>query len=141
MIVLDTNIISEPNKRLPAQQVVDWLNSQQAPALFTTTINVAELRFGIERLPYGKKKTVLWAALDFTLGRLCANRILSFDLPAAEELARIDTQCEATGKKIGLADAQIAAVAKVNGFAVATRDATPFELAGVTVIDPWKWPQ
>ncbi len=138
MIVLDTNVISEPNKRLPAQQVLDWLNYQQAPALFTTTINLAELRFGIERLTDGKKKTALWAALEFTLGRLCANRILSFDLPSAEELARINARCEAIGKKIGLADAQIAAVAKVNGFAVATRDTTPFELAGVTVIDPWQ---
>lgn len=139
MIVLDTNVISEPNKPIPSQGVIEWLNDQQAPALFTTTINVAELRFGIERLPDGKRKSALWSALDFTLGRLCANRILPFDLPAAEELARINAQCEAKAKKIGLADAQVAAVAKINGFSVATRDATPFELAGVTVINPWRW--
>ncbi len=125
-------------RRNPARSVTDWLNAQPAQVLFTTSINVAELRFGIERLPDGKRKSVLWTVLDFTLGRLCGTRILPFDLSAAEELARIQAIIEAGGNKIGVADGQIAAVAKINGFFVATRDTTPFELAGVNVIDPWQ---
>ena len=122
----------------PTRSVIDWLNEQPAQALFTTSINVAELRFGIERLPAGKRKLVLWTTLDFALGRLCGTRILPFDVPAAEELARIQATLEAGGNTIGIADGQIAAVAKNNGFFVATRDTTPFELAGVNVIDPWQ---
>ena len=137
MIILDTNVISEPMRKKPDPNVINWLNQQTAHGLFVTTINIAELRFGIERLPEGKRKAALWAALEFTMSQLFATRILTFDLAAAEESARIAARAEATGKPIGLADGQIAAIARVHGFIIATRDTTPFENAGVEVINPW----
>lgn len=137
MIILDTNVISEPIRPEPDTQVVNWLNRQHDGALCTTTVNVMELRFGLERLPDGKRKADLRTALDFTLSRLVGSRILPFDLAAADEAARIAALTEATGRKTGVADGQIAAIAIIRGFAIATRDTGPFQVAGVAVIDPW----
>ncbi|TVP77046.1 type II toxin-antitoxin system VapC family toxin [Thioalkalivibrio sp.] len=138
MIVLDTNVISEPIRRAPDGAVVEWLNGQKDTALFTTSITVMELRFGLARLPEGKRKADLWAVLDFTLSRLVGPRILPFDTAAAIEAARIAALAEAAGTPMGQADGQIAAIARTHGFAVATRDADPFQRAGLTVINPWK---
>jgi hypothetical protein len=137
VIVLDTNVISEPMRSRPDAAVVAWLNGQSDTALFTTSVSVMELRFGLERLPEGKRKTGLWEVLDFTLSRLVGPRILPFDVPAATEAARISAVAEAAGTAIGQADAQIAAIARSHGFAIATRDVAPFETAGLTVINPW----
>lgn len=137
MIVLDTNVISEPMRPRPDAAVIAWLNGQTDIALFTTSITVMELRFGIARLPEGKRKEGLWEVLDFTLSRLIGPRILSFDVPAAHEAARIAAETERGGTPIGQADAQIAAITRAHGFAIATRDAAPFETAGLTVINPW----
>jgi predicted nucleic acid-binding protein len=97
-----------------------------------------ELRFGLERLPEGRRKADLWAVLDFTLSRLIGPRVLPFDLAAAAEAARIAAMAEAEGTPIGQADAQIAAIARSHGFAIATRDVAPFRRAGLTVINPWE---
>ncbi|UWQ77425.1 MULTISPECIES: type II toxin-antitoxin system VapC family toxin [Roseobacteraceae] len=137
MIILDTNVISQPMKAQPNPNVVEWLNEQHEEALFTTTVNIMELRFGIEKLPDGKRKLGLWSALDFTLSRLIGPRVFPLDLAAAEEAARIAAMNEAAGKKTGTADGLIAAIAKSRGFAVATRDVGPFKDSGVEVINPW----
>ncbi|MCV0423993.1 MAG: type II toxin-antitoxin system VapC family toxin [Roseibium sp.] len=139
MIILDTNVISEPMRPEPEASAVEWLNEQHNRALYTTTVNVMELRFGLERLPDGKRKDDLWKALEFTLSRLVGPRILPFDLAAADEAARIAAMTEAAGKKTGAADGQIAAIAKTRGFAVATRDVDPFKDAGVEIINPWNF--
>jgi predicted nucleic acid-binding protein len=121
----------------PDVNVVRWLNEQTATALFTTSVTVMELRLGLEPLPDGKRKTGLWEALDFTLLRLVGPRILPFDAAAATEAARISAEAEASGTTITEADAQIAAITRVHGFAIATRDTAPFQAAGLAVINPW----
>lgn len=137
MIVLDTNVISEPMRSHPAAGVVAWLNEQADTALFTTSVCVMELHFGLERLPDGKRKAVLREVLDFTLSRLFGPRILSLDVSAATHAARIAAAAERAGTPIGQADAQIAGIARAHGFVIATRDAAPFHRAGLTVINPW----
>ena len=137
MIVLDTNVLSEPIRPAPAETVTAWLNRQRGPAFFTTAVNIVELHTGLEMLPDGKRKTKLWAALDFTLSTLVSARILPLDPPAAREAARIAAAAERAGRKTGMADGLIAAIAKTRGYAVATRDVDPFRDAGVTVINPW----
>ena len=137
MIILDTNVISEPMRGAPDPAVIAWLNGQVDAALFTTSITVMELRFGIGRLPEGRRKADLWDVVDFSLSRLVGPRILAFDMPAAAMAARIVAEAEASGAPIGQADAQIAAIASTHGFAVATRYVTPFQKAGLAVINPW----
>ena len=137
MIVLDTSVVSEVMRAEPDASVRSWLNGQTAATLYLTSISLAELRFGIERLPDGRRKLALWEMLDFTLSRLFGPRLLPFDKAAAEAAGRIAAQVEANGTRIGVADGQIAAIAVDRGFVVATRDWRPFQAAGVGVIDPW----
>ena len=96
----------------------------------------------LQRLPDGKRKADLRTELDFTLSRLVGSRILPFDLAAAR-LPGIAALTEATGRKTSIADGQIAAIAITRGGAIATRGNSPFQDAGVAVIDPWadrRWP-
>jgi len=139
VIVLDTNVMSEPMRSRPEPAAVAWLNGQSDTALFTTSVTVMELRCGLERLPEGKRKTDLWEVLDFTLSRLVGPRILPFDVAAATEAARISAVAEAAGTSIAQADAQIAAIARSHGFAIATRDTAPFQTAGLVVINPCEY--
>ncbi len=138
MIILDTNVLSDPMKEKPSHAVIGWLNALHSAQFYTTTITIFEVRYGIELLPDGKRKAALWKGFDFTLGRLCGNRILPFDLAAAEALATMQTEAKAYDVK--LADAQIAAIAKTHGFSVATRDVKPFQFLGVSVLNPWDHP-
>jgi len=137
MIVLDTNVVSEPLKRAADPAVLSWLDQQDIETLFLTTISLAELRYGVSALPEGRRKDGLRAALEGRIIDLFGPRILSFDLAAADAYALIRARAKTAGKAIAAADGYIAATAAARGFMVATRDTAPFEGAGVPVINPW----
>ncbi len=137
MIVLDTNVISEPLKSMPEPKVMAWLDDQADETLFITAIGRAELRFGVLKLPDGKRKNALAAQIEQVLD-LFKNRTLDFDIAASDKLAEIAARCEKTGKPAVAPDAYIAACAAARGFAVATRNVRHFEPTGVRVINPWK---
>ena len=138
MIILDTNVISEVMKSNPEQAVAEWLDTQNLRSLYVTSINVMELRYGVQKLPEGKRKKALWEVLEFTLNKLFAGRELSFDLKAAEATATIAAETFQRGMNLGTADLQIAGIALAHGFDVASRDALPFVESGVTLSDPWQ---
>jgi predicted nucleic acid-binding protein len=119
MIVLDTNVVSEPLRPAPDQRVLDWINRQQPQTLFLTTVNVAELLAGIEKMPVGRRRSDL------------------HDRRAAEIFALVSTQAQVAGNQMDFADAAIAAIASAHGFDVATRNVRDFRDTGVAVIDPW----
>lgn len=137
MILLDTNVISEPLKASGNQNVVDWINAQNIETLYLSTIGLAELRFGIAALPEGKRKDVLHSSLEQRVLPLFEGRILSFDIGASEAYATLRPRAGATGQAIAPTDGYIAAIAMTNGLAVATRDTQPFISAGLTVINPF----
>lgn len=137
MIVLDTNVISEALKPAHEKRVFDWLNSRSASNLYTTSVTLAEMLIGIELLPEGRRKASLSAMLAELSERLFAGRILPFDQSMAKTMAEVNKRAVSRGHNILFADCQIAAIAVFHGFAVATRDETPFRAAGVTVINPW----
>lgn len=137
MIIIHTNVVSEPLRAKPMAAVQRWLDRQESERLFTTAVSVSELFLGVEILPQGRRRTALDADLRRTLSNLFGPRILPFDEPAALAYAALVAKTRARGIAIGVADGQIAAIALVHGFAVATRDAAPFIAAGVAVIDPW----
>ena len=136
MIVLDTNVVSEAMTREPHPRVREWLNAQSAETLFLSSITVAELLFGVSVLPAGKRKNALGAALDDVLD-VFATRILPFDTPAAQRYADLAVKARAAGKGFPTPDGYVAAIAAAHGFAVASRDASAFDAAGLTVINPW----
>lgn len=137
MIILDTNVVSEPMKPGGDPGVVAWLDQQAAETLYLTATSLAELLVGIEMLPGGRRKDSLGAALASLLSGLFAGRILPFDDAAAIKFAPLTARARASGRAIPLADGQIAAIAAAHGFTVATRDRGPFDAMGVPVIDPW----
>lgn len=137
MILLDTNVISEPLRREPHPRVIDWLDAQPMETLFLSSITVAELRAGVARLPAGKRRAALKHSLEHRVLPLFAGRVLPFDLAGTEPYAALTTKAQARGLTLGTADALIAAIALAHGLAVATRDTRPFSAAGVPVIQPW----
>lgn len=138
MILLDTNVISEPLRREPEPGVIEWIDAQALETLYLSAITVAELRSGIALLPAGKRRTGLLENLERRVLPLFAGRVLPFDLPCTQTYAELIAKAQKTGLAIAPADGFIAATAAANGFAVATRDTSPFEAAGITVINPWK---
>ena len=138
MIILDTNVISEPLRPRPDPRVLSWLNQQKRELLFVTVTNLAELKMGIAILPSGKKKATLQLGVVRVLKDYFGPRILNVTEGIADLHAAIFAEARRKGVAIGFADAQIAAIAKSRGFVVATRDVKPFDAAGVEVVDPWK---
>ena len=138
MILLDTNVISEPQRREPNARVLDWIDAQALETLYLSAITVAELRAGIALLAAGRRRDILHENLEKRLLPMFANRVLSFDMACTKAYAELLAKTRAAGLAIETADAFIAAVALANGFAVATRDTSPFEAAGVNVINPWE---
>jgi predicted nucleic acid-binding protein len=115
-----------------------WLDEQSAETLYLTSISLSELLLGVEVLPDGKRKVGLAAALGDLLVTLFGERVLPFDLQAATMYASRVSRARAAGRAISMADGQIAAIAAVHGFTVATRDTAPFVAAGVPVVNPWE---
>ena len=112
MILLDTNVISEPLKPGGEPNVLAWIDEQTVETLYLSTITLAELRFGIAVMPDGKRKSVLQRRLEEEVVPIFEGRILSFDVDASKACAEI--------------------------FAVATRDTRPFDAAGCEFINPWE---
>lgn len=137
MILLDTNVVSEPMRPKPEPKVLEWLDAQIAETVYLSTISLAELLLGVERLPAGKRRKTLAALLEKQLIALFKDRILPFDFDAARLYAKIVANARRQGHPIAVADALIAAIAASRNFAVATRDMAPFEAAGISVINPW----
>ena len=137
MIVLDTNVLSEALRPSPSDVVLHWLAAQERMGIFITTITQAEVLYGVEVLPAGKRRTRLSAAIERLLSDEFEGRILPFDEEPARTFARIVSTREAMGRPISQFDAMIAAIARSRRAAVATRNVHDFEHCEVRIINPW----
>jgi predicted nucleic acid-binding protein len=136
MILLDTNVVSEAMKPEPNSSVRDWLDGQAAETLFISSVTIAELAFGIDAMPKGKRRDALAATLDGVLD-LFEARILPFDTAAARHYADLAVAARSAGKGFPTPDGYIAAIAAGHRFTVASRDTSAFRAAGLAVVDPW----
>ena len=137
MILVDTNVVSEPLRRAPEPRVAEWLDAQALETLYLSAITVAELRFGVRSLPAGRRRERLHEDLEGRVLPMFAGRVLSFDLAASQAYAELMAKARSEGQPIPVSDAYIAATAAANGMLVATRDIAPFEAAGLKTVDPW----
>ncbi|WP_175777308.1 type II toxin-antitoxin system VapC family toxin [Burkholderia anthina] len=137
MILVDTNVISEPLRREPSAVVIEWLDAQNVETLFLAAISLAALRFGVAALPEGRRRDWLHQSIEQRVVPLFRGRILPFDDAASQAYASLRAKARATGNAMASADGFVAATAVANGLIVATRDVAPFEAAGLRVIDPW----
>jgi predicted nucleic acid-binding protein len=136
MIVLDTNVLSEPMRADSNPAVAAWLDRQIIDTLYLTTVSLAELLLGVELMPLGMRRSRLEARLGEVINAFGEARTLPFDAQAARFFAVLVGRARVAGHAIGVADGQIAAIAAVRGFSIATRDTAPFVAAGVPVINP-----
>ena len=137
MIILDTNVLSELVRPQPSPRVVAWVGGQPGPALFTTSITRGEMLYGVETLPASRRRIALREAIVQIFEVEFANRVLPFDSAASDFYASICAGRRRSGRPIAPFDAQIAAIARSRGAAVATRNVGDFDGAGVDVVDPW----
>jgi len=140
MIILDTNVISELMAAEPAEGVTRWAASHSATRLFTTCVTQAEILYGVRLLPKGKRRAQIEAAADSLFDKVFAGRLLAFGRDAAVAYARIAADRRRRGTPISHFDAQIAAIARVTGAALATGNVNDFSECGIEVIDPWESP-
>ena len=137
MIILDTNVVSELMRPVPAPAVLRWVGAQPAANLFVTTITKAEILYGVQCLPRGKKRDALEADAEAVFDQEFAERVLPFGGGAATAYAVIAAERRRIGRPIGILDAQIAAVTRSLDAKLATRDVDDFVSCGIDVIDPW----
>lgn len=138
MIILDTNVISELMRDGASPVVQVWARRQRRDDLVTTTINIMELRAGVEKLPASRRRRELDAALDRTFNEFFDGRVLKFDLKAAYAAAARQALRRREGKAIPTTDAQIAGIAISRRIPIATRDVYDFE--GLPIKVAWDTP-
>ncbi len=136
MIVVDTNVVSELMRPTPLPAVRNWVLGHDGGELFTTSITLTEVLYGIGRLPAGQRRNLL---RDTAVDVFAAfeDRVLAFDSRAAAMYAEIVSGRDSLGRPIDGFDAQIASICRVHGASLATRNAKDFHDTGLTVIDPW----
>lgn len=138
MIVLDTNVVSEVMRPVPDPAVLAWVDAQPADELYLTSMTVAELLYGVARLPAGKRRERLAEQVGRLVDELFAGRVLPFDSAASGMYARVASARERAGAPISVADAVIAATAaSASAVKLATRNVSDFAGTGLTVVDPW----
>lgn len=135
MIVADTNVLSEALRRVPDSKVLAWLEAHDWQ-LAVTTVSIAELLFGAQRLPEGRRRAMLVESIDL-LVRDVADRLWVFDEAAARSAAALRVARQAAGRPTSTADLMISAIAAAHGASVATRNVADFEGFGVPVVNPW----
>jgi predicted nucleic acid-binding protein len=136
MILLDTNVVSELMRPEPAPQVASWVRSRDRRELFTSSITLAEIRYGLARLPDGRRKQVLVDAAD-DIFRAFSDQVLPVDVTAAEHYAIVASTRERSGRPMSGFDALIAAICRSRGAVLATRNLPDFDGTGIDIIDPW----
>jgi toxin FitB len=136
MIVLHTNVVSEVMKPDCDPRVRAWMDEQAPETLFLTSITVAEIFFGIAAMPKGKRQDRLQITFDGVL-KIGGLKVLPFDNDAARHYAGLALLARKAGLGFPAPDSYIAAIAAAHNFIIATRDAAPFEAAGLEVIDLW----
>ena len=137
MILLDTNVVSEPLKPSPDPAVVQWLNTQTPEDVYLPAIVAAELYYGWSILPDGRRKRVSGDLVDRVVSQF-EGRVVPFDLAAAVEYGRLMATARSAGVGLPILDGQIAAIARAQGAALATRNVKHFEQTGIPLLNPWE---
>jgi predicted nucleic acid-binding protein len=137
MILLDTNVVSALMQRAPDPVVVEWLDRQSSESVWTTTITVFEVRFGLELLADGRRRRLLEEAFAKALEEDFENRVLPFDTTAADIAGRLAAERRRAGRPVEIRDVQIAGITAARKASLATRNLRHFEGLGLSLVDPW----
>jgi toxin FitB len=138
MIILDTNIVSELMRPAPEGMVMQWFRGQAAEDLHVTSVTVAEILYGIELISSSRRRDVVRAGAEKMFVDVFTDRVLTFEDRAAMAFSQIASSRRRQGKSMSGTDAQIAAIARVHGATLATRNTYVFEGCGVKLVNPWE---
>jgi predicted nucleic acid-binding protein len=137
MVILDTNVLSALMQVAPDAKVVRWMDRQDDPSYWVTSISLFELQVGIALLPIGRRREVLESAFDRVLNHVLENRVLDFDASAASAAASLTAQRRRSGRNIEIRDTQIAGIVVARRATLATRNVRDFDDIDALVINPW----
>lgn len=137
MIILDTNVLSALMKTQTETPVEDWLNRQPESSVWTTAVTIFEIRFGLEVLTVGRKRSELQADFQRVTEILIGDRIVSFDAVAANQTAALMARRRREGRPAELRDSMIAGIAIARNATLATRNTRHFADLPIPVVDPW----
>jgi toxin FitB len=135
--LLDTNVLSEWVKPLPDAGLITWLAEADEDRLFLSTVTLAELGYGIERLAAGRRRHQLESWLREKLPARFENRVIAIDAAVANAWGKTVARRDTLGRPIGIMDAFIAATAMVHGLALVTRNAADFAPSLTDIVNPW----
>ncbi|MGB8011934.1 MAG: type II toxin-antitoxin system VapC family toxin [Terriglobales bacterium] len=136
MIILDTNVLSALMRQVPDQSVVDWLDGQPRTSVWTTSVTVLEIQFGLQILVAGRRRTLLNQAFEELLDRI-GQRVATFDLAAAGQASDLMAARHRKGRPGDLRDTMIAGIALAHHATLATRNTSHFEDAALPLVNPW----
>lgn len=137
MIILDTNVISALMRHPADEKVIAWLDRQPRSSVWTTSITLLELYYGLQIMAAGRKRSTLMQRLETLVQEKLDRRIAGFDIGAAENAADLMAARKKAGRPVELRDRMIAGIALASNAALATRNKTHFEDLPISVIDPW----
>jgi len=138
MILLDTNVVSEAMKTRPAEAVVAWLNGQDSDKLFISAVTIGEIAYGLRVLPDGRRRTAIRERFERFVKLAFGQRVLNYDDAAARIYGELMGERKELGFPMSVPDGQIAAIARCNHTAVATRNIPDFQHCGIEVINPFE---
>jgi len=137
MIILDTNVLSALMSRMPDRQVIAWLDKQPRTSVWTTSVTVLEIRFGLQIMPVGKRRAAFLQAFEVVMSDKIDGRIATFDSTAAQLAGDLMAMRHKKGRPGDLRDTMIAGIALAHQATLATRNISHFEDLSVPVINPW----
>lgn len=138
MILLDTNILSALMRQVPDVEVIEWLDRQPRQSVWTTSVTVFEIRFGLQIMDAGKRRTFLMSAFEHLLKEVIEQRIAQFDDAAARQAADLMATRQKQGRAGELRDTMIAGIALASHATLATRNTKHFEDISASLVNPWK---
>jgi toxin FitB len=136
MIVLDTNVLSALMRQTPDKNVIVWLDKQPRTSIWTTAVTILEIRFGLQVMPLGKRRSLLIREFETVLDKI-GYRVAPFDAAAAQQAGDLMASRQKKGRTGDLRDTMIAGIVLAHHATLATRNITHFEDLSVPVIDPW----
>lgn len=135
--LLDTNVVSEWIKPRPEPGVIKWLAEADEDRVYLSVVTLAELRFGIQRMPPGERRNRLNAWLKDELIERFEGRILPIDPPVAEAWGQLLARGRVLGRTLAIMDGFLSATAEVHHMTMVTRNVPDFLDLGHPVVNPW----
>jgi hypothetical protein len=138
MILLDTNVISAIMRSAPDPVVLRWLDNQPQASIWTTSVTIFEIRFGLQTMPVGKRQATLMILFERWLREVTQQRIAVYDEAAARQAADLAAERQKRGRPGELRDTMIAGIVLASHATLATRNVKHFEEIAASVVNPWE---